>query len=193
VVIGAEDVAKAHLIQQALDTDWSYAMTEFAGELEKTPSVRNTGIQQFRFSKATLDDLLDMVTLNEGESDVVSIKGRRMSLPEKHIKNELKRAIRQAYLPVKTHLAFRDISQLVEMERKRQHALAHDGDTDSFDKKLSANDFIALSVSYLGKASQKSFRNQRENQSYRENIIKTIALLYSALEHEHTALDQDDI
>lgn len=86
------------------------------------------------------------------------------------------------------NLKFEEITKLVEEERNRQKALSHGGDTDDFDKTLSANDFLSLANSYLGRATQKSFRNKRENQSYQDNIIKAITLLYASLENQETSL-----
>lgn len=86
------------------------------------------------------------------------------------------------------NLTGKQISLLVKEERDRQKSLSLDGNTDDFDKGLSANDFIALSIGYLGRASQKSFRNEREGQDYKDNIVKAIALLYASLENQDTAL-----
>lgn len=83
---------------------------------------------------------------------------------------------------------FEEVTELIRKERKRQKELSHGGNTDDFDSKLSANDFISLTISYLGRATQKSFRNEREKQSFEENIIKAIALLYSSLENHSTSL-----
>lgn len=43
---------------------------------------------------------------------------------------------------------------LIRQERDMQKALAFNDHADSFDKSLSANDFIALSISYVGRAIQ---------------------------------------
>ncbi len=86
------------------------------------------------------------------------------------------------------NLNFEEITKLVEEERNRQKALSHGGDTDNFDKTLSANDFLSLTMSYLGRAAQKSFRNEREKQNYQDNIVKAITLLYASLENQETSL-----
>lgn len=86
------------------------------------------------------------------------------------------------------NLNFEQISELVKQERDRQKSLSLGGDTDDFDTTLSANDFIALANSYLGRAVQKSFRNEKENQNYQENMIKAITLLFASLENNETSL-----
>lgn len=67
-------------------------------------------------------------------------------------------------------------------ERERQKSLAHGGDTEEFDKSNSRNDWIAYATAYLGRASDKVFRNQRENCDYRENLVKAGAVIVAALE-----------
>lgn len=89
-------------------------------------------------------------------------------------------------------LTFESVLGLIVQERHRQKALDLGGDTDSFDKTLFANDFIALAVSYLGRATQKSFRNERENQPFEENVIKAITVLCACLENQDTAIVLQD-
>lgn len=67
-------------------------------------------------------------------------------------------------------------------ERERQKALAHGGNTDDFDRTNSRNDWIAYVNAYTGRAAEKVFRNQRENQPYRENLVKAAAILVAAIE-----------
>lgn len=86
------------------------------------------------------------------------------------------------------NLTFTEIVTLVTEERNKQKALSLGGNTDDFDKKLSGNDFLALTNSYLGRAAKKSFRNEREDQNYQENVIKAITLLFASLENQETAL-----
>lgn len=70
----------------------------------------------------------------------------------------------------------------VVAERERQISCAHGGDTDEFDKTNSRNDWIAYVAGYTGRASQKMFRNERENQSFRENMVKAAAVCVAAIE-----------
>ena len=102
---------------------------------------------------------------------------------------QLKDKAKKRAIELKKDLSFDEIVYLVQQERDTQRKLAFNDNTDDFDKQLKANDFIALSMSYLGRAVQKSFRNDREGQLYRDNVIKGIALLFASLETESTALD----
>lgn len=77
-----------------------------------------------------------------------------------------------------------DIIDAILKERERQIELAHGGDTDEFDAGNSHNDWIAYIVAYAGRAAEKVFRNEREGQTFRENIIKVAALCLAALEAE---------
>ena len=74
------------------------------------------------------------------------------------------------------------IIQEIEIERQRQKGLAMGGDTDEFDKGNSKNDWIAYINAYSGRAAEKVFKNERENQSFRENMIKVAALAVAAIE-----------
>lgn len=67
-------------------------------------------------------------------------------------------------------------------ERERQTSLAHGGDTEAFDKSNSRNDWIAYVNAYIGRAADKVFRNERENQAFRENMVKAAALCVAAIE-----------
>ena len=67
-------------------------------------------------------------------------------------------------------------------ERRRQRELAHGGDTDEFDKSNSQNDWIAYINAYTGRAAEKVFRNEREDQKFRDNMIKAAALAVAAVE-----------
>ena len=60
------------------------------------------------------------------------------------------------------NVSFKDAVMLVKAERQRQRQLAHGGDTDAFDNSSSLNDFIAYTMAYLGRAVQRSLRNERE-------------------------------
>lgn len=70
----------------------------------------------------------------------------------------------------------------VVAERQRQIQLAHGGNTDTFDKPNSKNDWVAYIVAYAGRAADKVFRNERENQTFRENMLKVAALAVAAME-----------
>lgn len=70
----------------------------------------------------------------------------------------------------------------VVAERARQLELKHGGDTDSFDKSNSKNDWIAYVTAYAGRASDKVARNEREGQSFRDNMVKAAALCIAAIE-----------
>lgn len=52
---------------------------------------------------------------------------------------------------------------------------------EGFDESNSRNDWIAYVIAYLGRASQKVFRNEKEEQDYRENLVKAAGLIISAL------------
>ena len=67
-------------------------------------------------------------------------------------------------------------------ERNRQISLSHGGDTDKFDKGNSRNDWIAYLNAYSGRAAQKVFRNEKEGQDFRTNMVKTAALCVAAIE-----------
>jgi hypothetical protein len=66
-------------------------------------------------------------------------------------------------------------------EMDRQQALAFGGDTETFDKTNTKNDWVGYIVAYAGRAVDKCFRNQREGQSFRENMVKTAALAIAAI------------
>lgn len=73
-------------------------------------------------------------------------------------------------------------------ERERQVELAHGGDTDSFDRTNSMNDWVGYICSYAGRAAAKVFRNQRETPDmddrgrFRSNMVKTAAIAIAAIE-----------
>lgn len=67
-------------------------------------------------------------------------------------------------------------------ERARQRMLAHGGDTEEFDRGNSRNDWIAYINAYIGRAAAKVFRNEKEDQSFRANMIKAAALCVAAIE-----------
>jgi len=68
-------------------------------------------------------------------------------------------------------------------ERARQiDVCKHGGDTNDFDKGNSRNDWIAYVTAYLGRAGHQVARNEREQQEFRDNMIKAAALCLAALE-----------
>ena len=75
-----------------------------------------------------------------------------------------------------------NILKEIALERRRQIDLAHGGDTDKFDSSNSKNDWIWYIAAYAGRATDKCFRNERENCDFRENMIKVAALAVAAIE-----------
>ena len=74
------------------------------------------------------------------------------------------------------------ILEEIDQELARQQQLAKDsGEGSAFDQKNLRNDWVAYVVAYLGRASHKVFRNQREKCDYRENLIKAGALIVAAI------------
>lgn len=74
------------------------------------------------------------------------------------------------------------ILQQVKVERERQKSLEFAEDTESFDRTNSMNDWVAYLVAYAGRAAEKVFRNKREGQDFRSNMVKTAALAVAAIE-----------
>lgn len=69
----------------------------------------------------------------------------------------------------------------IAAELERQVKMAHGGDTAALDLRHSENDWIAIVLAYLGRASRGVFRNDRENQEFRPNMIKAATTIISAL------------
>ena len=69
----------------------------------------------------------------------------------------------------------------VHAERERQWQLDYGVDIEEFDRNCSRNDWVAFVSTYIGRASN-AFRNQREGQDFRENMIKAAALCVAAIE-----------
>ena len=69
----------------------------------------------------------------------------------------------------------------INEERKRQHRLAHGGDTDKFDEQNTQNDWIAYIATYSGRAAQKIEKNERDGEDFRKNMIKVAALALAAI------------
>lgn len=70
----------------------------------------------------------------------------------------------------------------VHQERKRQQALAHGGDTEAFDRGNSRNDWVSYINAYSGRAADKVFRNKRQDEQFRANMVKVAALAVAAIE-----------
>lgn len=66
-------------------------------------------------------------------------------------------------------------------ERARQINAA-DINMEEFDKSNSRNDWIAYINAYTGRAADKVFRNAREGQQFRDNMVKAGALIIAAIE-----------
>lgn len=65
----------------------------------------------------------------------------------------------------------------IQDERTRQKT-----QFSEFDKTNSQNDWVAYIAAYSGRASQKVARNEREGQTFRENMVKVAALAQAAIE-----------
>lgn len=70
----------------------------------------------------------------------------------------------------------------IRVERERQIALAHGGNTKAFDEANSRNDWIAYVNAYIGRAAAKVFKNEREACEFRANMLKAAALCVAAIE-----------
>jgi hypothetical protein len=57
----------------------------------------------------------------------------------------------------------------------------HDAQSNALDLQLSENDWIAFITAYAGRAARGVRRNERENQTYRANLVKVGGLVLSAL------------
>lgn len=51
-----------------------------------------------------------------------------------------------------------------------------------FDKTNTQNDWVSYITAYAGRAAQKVARNEREGQTFRENMVKVAALAQAAIE-----------
>lgn len=73
-----------------------------------------------------------------------------------------------------------DAFDSVAAELDRQQELAFGNDTPSFDEGNSKNDWVSYISAYAGRAGS-AFRNEREEQDFRENMVKVAALAISAI------------
>jgi hypothetical protein len=70
-----------------------------------------------------------------------------------------------------------------EVIHERERQIAVDGaNTGAMDKTNTRNDWIAYINAYTGRAAEKVFRNERERQTFRENMVKAAALCLAAIE-----------
>ncbi len=68
-------------------------------------------------------------------------------------------------------------------ERARQvEVCKHGGDTNSFDRTNTQNDWVAYITAYAGRASAKVGKNHLQGETFRENMIKVAALVVAAIE-----------
>lgn len=59
--------------------------------------------------------------------------------------------------------------------------LARIGDMTEFDRNNTRNDWISYINAYTGRAAEKVFRNQKEEQDFRRNMVKAAGLAISAI------------
>lgn len=84
------------------------------------------------------------------------------------------------------------VLEQIQAERIRQiEVCKHGGDTIEFDKTNSRNDWIAYVIAYLGRASDKVFRNEKQGERFYENMVKAAALIVAALEAENNKSDSN--
>jgi len=70
----------------------------------------------------------------------------------------------------------------VAAERQRQIDLAFGGNTEDFDTTNSQGDWVSFIAAYSGRAPCRVFRNKREGQSFRTNMIKVAAVATAAIQ-----------
>lgn len=70
------------------------------------------------------------------------------------------------------------VLDLIKQEYDRQRQIGNSNDDASNTK----NDWIGAISAYVGRAADKVHRNNREGQTFRENLVKVAALAISALE-----------
>lgn len=81
-------------------------------------------------------------------------------------------------------VSFEGVVKMVEIEIEATAAFI----PADFDNHMTANDFLALAMSYLGRAAEKVARNEREGHTYGTNVVKAMGLLFAALSNQDTAL-----
>ena len=68
---------------------------------------------------------------------------------------------------------------ITDILAERQKSI--DAGLDKNDIVSQGNDWIAYTLAYLGRASEGVYRNQKEQQDYRANLVKAGGLIVSAL------------
>jgi hypothetical protein len=81
-----------------------------------------------------------------------------------------------------------EILDLIKEERSMQITRSHGGDTPEFDKENTQNDWVAYIAAYAGRAADKVARNDREGQTFDDNIVKVAALCVAALQARREGL-----
>lgn len=75
-----------------------------------------------------------------------------------------------------------NVYEQIRQERERQLSLKHGGNTNEFDKTNSKNDWVACVNAYTGRAADKVYRNERQGEEFRANMVKAGALIVAAIE-----------
>lgn len=73
---------------------------------------------------------------------------------------------------------------LIKAEIKRQTELPNAKDIAQTKATNSRNDRIAIALAYLGRASEKVHRNEREGCDVKDNLVKAAAVICEAIENE---------
>ena len=87
-----------------------------------------------------------------------------------------------ARMETRTMATTKEILDAVGKERERQHRLALGGDTDTFDRSNSRNDWVAYISAYAGRAAAKVARNEIVSCHFRSMMVKVAALAVAAIE-----------
>lgn len=78
-------------------------------------------------------------------------------------------------------LRWKLVEEIVE-ERFRQDTAGPIEEMEEFDKSNTQNDWVGYICAYAGRAASKVIRNQKENQTFRDNMVKVAALALAAIE-----------
>ena len=68
--------------------------------------------------------------------------------------------------------------QDVVQERERQKHIID----EEFEAQNTANDFVAYITAYAGRAARKVLRNERQEETFRSNMVKVAAIAVAAIE-----------
>ena len=74
------------------------------------------------------------------------------------------------------------VDEIVDERNRQRDICKHGGNTDSFDKGNSRNDWVAYISAYNGRGAAKCSRNEKEGQDFRANMVKVAALAIAAIE-----------